>query len=170
MIRLRRATEEHELGIFFNISQSTVSRIIIAWTRFIYSVVSSISLWPSKQQVVENLPFEIKKNYPRVRVIIDLQQCVSFAALVGITPNGIVSYISPLYGDATSDRSLLNMTGAASLMELLKPSNHIMSDRGFTLDLQHSHISLIHPPFLQRKARLSAKKVMYGKSKKLQTS
>ncbi|CAF4862406.1 unnamed protein product, partial [Rotaria magnacalcarata] len=72
MIRLRRATaEEHELGIFFNVSQSTVSRIIIAWTRFIYSVLSSISLLPSKKQVQQNLPFEMKKNYPTVRVIVD---------------------------------------------------------------------------------------------------
>ncbi|CAF4790573.1 unnamed protein product, partial [Rotaria magnacalcarata] len=35
--------------------------------------------------------------------------------LVGITPNGIVSYISSLYGGTTSDRSLLNMTGPGSL-------------------------------------------------------
>lgn len=36
-----------------------------------YSVVSSISIWPSKTQVQQNLPFEMKKNYPTVRVIVD---------------------------------------------------------------------------------------------------
>ncbi|CAF3413039.1 unnamed protein product [Rotaria sp. Silwood2] len=181
MIRLRRATDEHELGIFFNISQTTVSRIIIAWTRFIYSVVSSISLWPSKEQVQQNLPFEIKKNYPLVRVIVD---CTEFEieqptnpqaqqntwstykntntakALVGITPNGVVSYISPLYGGATSDRSLLNMIGAGSLIELMEPGDQIMSDRGFALDHQHSHLTLIHPPFLEGKSQLSPSKVI----------
>ncbi|CAF1543397.1 unnamed protein product, partial [Adineta ricciae] len=181
MIRLRRATEEYELGIFFNISQTTVSRLIIAWTRFVYSVVSSISLWPSKQQVQENLPFEMKKNYPNVRVIVD---CTEFEleqpsnpqaqqdtwstykntntakALVGITPNGIVSYISPLYGGATSDRSLLNMTDAGSLIELLEDGDQIMSDRGFALDLKHTHLSLIHPPFLQGKSQLEPKNVV----------
>ncbi|CAF4350223.1 unnamed protein product, partial [Rotaria magnacalcarata] len=136
MIRLRQATEEHELGIFFNVSQSTVSRIIIAWTRFIYSVLSSISLWPSKKQVQQNLPFEMKKNYPTVRVIVDCTELEiekpsnpqaqqdtwstykntnTVKALVGITPNGIVSYISSLYGGTTSDGSLLNMTGPGSL-------------------------------------------------------
>ncbi|CAF5009093.1 unnamed protein product, partial [Rotaria magnacalcarata] len=73
----------------------------------------------------------------------------SIAALVGITPNGVVSYISSLYGGATSDRSLLNIIGAGSLIELLEPGDTIMSDRGFALDNQHSHIKLIYPPFLQ---------------------
>jgi hypothetical protein len=36
----------------------------------VYSAVNSISLWPSKQQVQQNLPFEIQINYPAVRVII----------------------------------------------------------------------------------------------------
>ncbi len=53
-----------------------------------------------------------------IQVYFIIAKCFSLA-LVGITPNGVVSYISPLYGGATSDRSLLNMNGAGSLMELL---------------------------------------------------
>ncbi|CAF3515747.1 unnamed protein product [Rotaria socialis] len=181
MVRLRRATEEHELGIFFNISQTTVSRIVIAWTRFIYSVVSSISLWQSKEQIQNTLPFEIKKNYPAVRVIVD---CTEFKieqptnpqaqqdtwstykntntakGLVGITPNGIVSFISPLFGGATSDRALLNMEGPDSLLQLLEDGDQIMSDRGFALDQKHSKFLLIHPPFLERRSQLSFEKVI----------
>ncbi len=149
----------------------------------------------------QNLPFEIKKNYPKVRVIVDctefeIEQSTNpqaqqdtwstykntntakgmkysclfnifvshlffFVALVGITPNGVVSYISPLYGGATSDKALLNMTGSGSLMELLEDGDVIMSDRGFSLDLKHKHLNIIHPPFLERKAQqLSPKKVI----------
>ncbi len=85
---------------------------------------------------------------------------VSFGALVGITPNGVVSYISPLYGGATSDRGLLNMTGARSLMVLLESGDQIMSDRVLALDHQHSHLILINPPFLRGKSQLSPKKVI----------
>jgi hypothetical protein len=90
-IRLRRAADVQELvslvqstfiilfyflGSFFkNLSQPTVIRLIIAWTRFVYSVVSSVSLGQSKEQVKNNLPFEMKKNYPTVRVIVD---CTEF--------------------------------------------------------------------------------------------
>jgi hypothetical protein len=143
----------------------------------------------------------MKKNYPKVRVIVDCTEfeieqptnpqaqqdtwstykntntakgmkhlwlvrydCISlvaFAALVGITPNGVVSYISPLYGGATSDKALLNMSGSGSLIELLEDGDAVMSDRGFGLDPKHKHLTLVHPPFLERKAQqLSAKKVI----------
>jgi DDE superfamily endonuclease len=85
---------------------------------------------------------------------------VSVIALVGITPNGIVSYISPLYGGATSDRSLLNMTGPGTLRELMEDGDQIMSDRGFALDPKHSHLTLIFPPFLEGKSQLSPEKVI----------
>ena len=72
-----------------------------------------------------------------------------FIRLVGITPNGVVSYISILYGGATSDKVILSMDGSGSLIDLLEPGDEIMSDRGFTLDSKHTHLKLIHPPFLQ---------------------
>jgi hypothetical protein len=61
--------------MYFNLSQTTVSRIVISWTRFIYSVISSINIWPTKEQIEKSLPFEMKKNYPNVRVIVD---CTEF--------------------------------------------------------------------------------------------
>ncbi|CAF2150817.1 unnamed protein product [Rotaria magnacalcarata] len=198
MIRLRRATDEQELAVYFNISQSTVSRMVISWTRFVYSVVSSINLWPTKDQIQQALPFEMRKNYPYVRVIVD---CTEFeieqpanpqaqqdtwstykntntpkghkkqififsysslflTGLVGITPNGIVSYISPLYGGATSDKAIINMDGSQSLIELLEDGDNIMSDRGFSLDSKYTHLTLIHPPFLDRQKQLLSQQVL----------
>ncbi|CAF1381592.1 unnamed protein product, partial [Rotaria magnacalcarata] len=181
MIRLRRATDEQELAVYFNISQSTVSRMVISWTRFVYSVVSSINLWPTKDQIQQALPFEMRKNYPYVRVIVD---CTEFEieqpanpqaqqdtwstykntntpkGLVGITPNGIVSYISPLYGGATSDKAIINMDGSQSLIELLEDGDNIMSDRGFSLDSKYTHLTLIHPPFLDRQKQLLSQQVL----------
>ncbi|CAF3375869.1 unnamed protein product [Rotaria socialis] len=181
MIRLRRGTDLQELGTFFNLSHSTVSRIIISWTRFVYSVFNSISLWQSKEKVQQNLPFEMKKNYPTVRVIVD---CTEFEieqprnpqaqqntwsnykntntakGLIGITPNGVVSYISPLYGGATTDRAILNMEGCGSLIELLEDGDQVMSDRGFSLDRKFSHLTLVHPPFLERHPQLLPENVL----------
>ncbi|CAM4831937.1 unnamed protein product [Rotaria magnacalcarata] len=181
MIRLRRATDEQELAVYFNISQSTVSRMVISWTRFVYSVVSSINLWPTKDQIQQALPFEMRKNYPYVRVIVD---CTEFEieqpanpqaqqdtwstykntntpkGLVGITPNGIVSYISPLYGGATSDKAIINMDGSQSLIELLEDGDNIMSDRGFSLDSKYTHLTLIHLPFLDRQKQLLSQQVL----------
>ena len=76
---------------------------------------------------------------------------VSFVALVGIKSNEVVSYISPLYGDATSDKALFTILGLEILIELFENDDIIMSDRGFRLDLKHKHLILIHPLFLERK-------------------
>ncbi|CAF1580513.1 unnamed protein product, partial [Rotaria magnacalcarata] len=181
IIQLRRATDEQELAVYFNISQSTISRIVISWTRFVYSVVSSINLRPTKDQIQQALPLEMKKNYPYVRVIVD---CTEFEieqptnpqaqqdtwstykktntakGSVGIMPNGIVSYISPLYGGATSDKAIINMDGSQSLIELLEDGDNIMSDSGFSLDAKYTHLTLIHPPFLDRQKQLSSQQVL----------
>ncbi|CAF3274289.1 unnamed protein product [Rotaria socialis] len=172
--------------------------MVISWTLFVYSVVSSINLWPTKDQIQQALPFETRKNYPYVRVIVD---CMEFeieqpanpqtqqdtwstykntstakghkkqififsysslflTGLVGITPNGIVSYISPLYGGATSGKAIINMDGSQSLIELLEDGDNIMSDRGFSLDSKYTHLTLIHPPFLDRQKQLSSQQVL----------
>ena len=52
------------------------------------------------------------------------------------------------------------MTGPGTLMELMEDGDQIMSDRGFALDAKHSHLTLIYPPFLERKSQLSPEKVI----------
>ncbi|CAF1082411.1 unnamed protein product, partial [Didymodactylos carnosus] len=147
----------------FNISQATVSRIIISWTRFVYGVVQSIPIWPTKEQIQRLMPFEMKKNYPQVRVIVDctefeLEQSSNPQAqqdtwsnynntntakgLVGITPNGVVSFIFFLYGGAVSDKALLNQRDDPSaLMNLLQDGDIVMSDRG--IQTSKSNVSLL---------------------------
>jgi hypothetical protein len=62
---------ERDLAFRFQISQSTVSRIIITWINFIYSKFKDISLWPCKQQVDDYMPQLFKEFYPTTRCIID---------------------------------------------------------------------------------------------------
>jgi len=52
------------------------------------------------------------------------------------------------------------MEGSGSLIELLEDGDQVMSDRGFQLDSKFTHLSLIHPPFLERQAQLSFQKVL----------
>ncbi len=80
---------------------------------------------------------------------------VLFTALIDITPNGVVSYTSPLYDGATSDQSRLNLTRARRLVELMEDGTKIMFDRGFALDDKHSHSTFVHPLLLQGKPQLS---------------
>ena len=69
-------------------------------------------------------------------------------------------YISPVYGSATTDRSLLNMTGSRSLIELMQDGDQIMFDCGFALEAKHLHLTLIHSSLLEGKSQLSPNKVI----------
>jgi hypothetical protein len=94
-----------------------------------------------------------------------LHYCVVFcfvrSTCYGIIPYGVVSYIASVYDSATSDRVLLNMIDVGSLSELSGEGDQIMSDRYFILNLKHSHLIPIHPPFLEGIIQLSLGEVIY---------
>lgn len=52
------------------------------------------------------------------------------------------------------------MDGSGTLIDLLEDGDQIMSDRGFSLDTKHTHLALIHPPFLERQKQLSSQQVL----------
>ena len=69
--KLRVGSFDQELADQYNISSSTVSRVIISWLNYLYFVLGSLPLWPSRTKVVEHLPDIFREEYPRTRVILD---------------------------------------------------------------------------------------------------
>jgi hypothetical protein len=51
---------------------------------------------------------------------------------VGVSPNGAITFLSPLYVGRISDKEL---TRKSELLMLLKPGDSVMADRGFELSL-----------------------------------
>ena len=151
LCRLRCGLLEQDLAYRFKISQSTVSRIFIAWINFLYHKFREIPIWPSQDQVRKNIPDQFKHQYPNTRIIIDATelfiqqpsdpnaQQLTFSlyknhntakALAGITPCGTFSFISPLYGGSISDRQLFIESG---LIDKLDTGDAVMADRGFNI-------------------------------------
>ena len=114
----------------------------------------------------KTLPTCFKKLYPKVRCIIDCFECFTetpsgpdlaatlwseykhhytFKALVAITPNGAISYISPCYGGRASDIFIARDSG---FLNMIQPCDEIMADRGFKIreDLMMHMATLCIPP------------------------
>ena len=71
MIRLRLGLLETDLGVRFNISTSTVSRIILTWANFLYTMLGQVPIWPTTAQIKSSMPQCFKTTYPKTRVILD---------------------------------------------------------------------------------------------------
>ena len=73
--------------------------------------------------------------------------------LIGISPSGYPSFVSPLYAGKTSDRKITKDCG---ILDLLEPNDQIMADRGFDMqDDLPNNVTLNIPPFLDGKDQLS---------------
>ena len=55
--------------------------------------------------------------------------CSTYKALIGISPSGVPTFISPLHEGSISDNDITNKT---DLRDLLEPGDHMMADRGWT--------------------------------------
>ena len=85
--------------------------------------------------------------------------------LIGCTPNGCVSFISPLYVGGISDIELTRVSGFLAELDG-KSGISVMADRGFTIkdQLDSIGVELNIPPFLEGRKQLPADEVQRGRS------
>ena len=78
--------------------------------------------------------------------------------LVGITPNGAISFVSDCYGGRASDKFIVEDCGFISN---LRPGDQVMADRGFKISdyLAFHQCTLTIPPSKARDMQLSSKAV-----------
>lgn len=125
-----------------------MSRITATWINLLCHTLKGIERFPPWHIVQKYMPASFKKQY-HVYVIIDvtefyverpsslLSQCSTFSVykntvkvLIGITPSGVVSFVSKCYEGSISDRKLVEASG---LLELLEPGDQIMADKGLQI-------------------------------------
>ena len=75
----------------------------------------------------------------------DYKHHTTFKVLIGITPNGAVSYVSECYGGRASDLHVVRNSG---FLDFLAPRDEVMADRGFKIktDLTMRQCTLSIPP------------------------
>ena len=176
LCKIKLGLFEQDLAERFQISISTVSRTLVTWTNYLYFLLGSLPIWPSREQVNKTMPRSFQDAFPTVRVIIDCTEikvqtpssltlhsefysnyksATTLKGLIRISPTGAVSFVSALYTGSISDREITRRSG---LVELLEPNDWVMADKGFTIEdiLTPRNCTLNIPPFLREKPRFSA--------------
>ena len=145
--KLRVGTLNQVLADTFNISQTTVSRVFISRINFLYFMLGSTCIWPSREKIQKNMPSCFKSMYPDCRGIIYASEIqvqapsrlvlntemyssykshTTFKGNVVISPSGEIIHISSLFEGLISDKELVRQSGLLSdygcaIQDLLTP-------------------------------------------------
>ena len=179
LMRLRVGCPVHELSFLFSVSIGLISSIFTTWIKLMRKELGFLVMWPDRSTVREHLPECFRRIYPKVRVIIDCAeisietpsaldvQAQSWSEykhvntikfLVAITPNGLISYISPCYGGRATDQFIVRDSG---FLRFLEPHDQILADRGFKIqnDLIQYQATIAIPPSTRNNNALTPQSV-----------
>jgi hypothetical protein len=172
-MKLRLNLLHETLGDLFCVSTSTVSRILNTWINFCYDHSLSLVTWPTLEKIMQCLPPHFN-DYPHCTIILDctevfIEKPSSLSAqwltwseykhhntvkiLIGVTPNGMVNFVSRLWGGRASDR---HITQHDNFLPKLQPNTTIMADKGFTIeDLLPVDVGLNMPPRIRGQRQMT---------------
>ena len=175
LTRIRLGLFEEDLAVRFCVSKSTVTRVILTWTNYLYFMLGRLALWPDKKKTKENVPESVKKIYPNIRVILDCTEIktqtpnskvlkgdlfsnyksfTTFKGLIGISPWGSVIFVSKLYTESMSDKTI---TCDSGVLDLLEPGDEVMADKDFLIaDLLADVQASLVPPFHGKRGQFAA--------------
>ena len=84
----------------------------------------------------------------------DYKHCNTWKLLVGVTPNGQVTFLSDLWGGRVSDKQITRESG---VLELMESGDNLMVDRGFDIkDPLPNGVTVNMPPFLAGREQMTA--------------
>ena len=152
LLKLRMNSSLEYLAYRFGISPSTISRIFLKWLKQMDLRLSNLIMWPDRDALRKTMPACFQESFgKKVAIIIDcfeifldrpsnLQARAStwsnykhhntVKVLIGITPQGVVSFVSNCWGGRASNKYLTNNCG---LLYKLLPGDVVLADRGFDI-------------------------------------
>ncbi|KAK0153000.1 hypothetical protein N1851_005335 [Merluccius polli] len=176
LMRLRLNVSTTFLSYAFNISIATASRIVTDVIDVMFIHMKPLIIWPEMEHLQKTMPMQFRKHFvKKCAVIIDCfevfierpsnlkaraetwfsykhHNTVTF--LIGITPQGTVSYISNAWGGRVSDKHLTENCG---FLDNIVPGDLVLADRGFniqaTLGCRMAHVKI--PAFTCGKSQLA---------------
>ena len=126
LMKLRLSLLNQDLGYRFEITDGSVSRLFLNMMDILFVRLKPLIKWPSRQVLLDSTPMCFRKHFGRnVIIIIDcfelfidrpmnlLARAQKYSVykhhntvkfLIGISPQGVVSFLSKAWGGRTSDK------------------------------------------------------------------
>lgn len=165
------------IATLFRKNEHTISKYFYFILPYLKSALSSAIYWPTKEEILGNMP-KCFEPFRSTRVVLDCFElkmptlkclscriltyshykgCQTVKFLVGVTPAGMISFISKPYGGRSSDKLIFNEEKLLSKYEFIPTADSIMVDKGFFIETECRNVGvkLIRPPFLRKVEQLS---------------
>lgn len=180
LMRLRCGLLLEDLADRFRISKTTCKQIFNKWIVFLHTNLVPLIVWPSRQQVNAAMPNDFRQLFPRTRIVIDCTELfthrpaslvsqtltyshykstMTWKALIGITPHGVLSFVSDLWLGGVSDQQITLRSG---LLDKLERGDAIMADKGFEISkfTTERQIDLIIPPRKNKMKKMARNQII----------
>lgn len=176
LTKMRLGISFNALGVIFGVAAKTASNSFKMILDVLCVALQDWVFVPSRQLIKHSLPGPFKVNYPNCTFIIDCteirtempsnpdQQHALYSHykggytvkfLVGNIPNGLIAFISKVYGGRKSDAFITQDSG---FIDLIEPGDLVLSDKGFpTIKtiIDDRGAVLLMPPFNSDGSQLS---------------
>ncbi len=169
LMKLKLNCGHIDLATRFNCSTATVSNTFITIISALYDILY-VGLFknniPSTAKNQMSLP-SCFRPFPNCRMVLDCTEVsisnterldtqshsysqykgqTTLKALIGVAPNGVITFTSDLYDGSASDKAI---TADCGLLQHLQPGDMVMAGEGFTIrDILPQGVSLNIPSFL----------------------
>lgn len=168
LIKMKHALPFSFLGALFCVHKTTASRIFKSVLGYLKAAKKEWVFWPSRAAVRKTMPASFRTLYPMCRVIIDCTELETetppgieernlwysqykgryiLKYLIGISPNGAITFISEGFGGRATDATL---TVEGRFLALLQPGDVVLADKGFPgirTGVGEQQATLVMPPF-----------------------
>lgn len=175
LMKLRLNLPFKFLSYQFSIAPSTCSRLFYDCIDILFERLKGFVYWPTRESLKKNMPECFKESFEdKVAVIIDCfevfietpsklvnaAQCWSsykhhetVKFLIGITPQGTISFISRTYAGRCSDKHIAENCG---FLDHILPQDIVLADRGFLIkdSVEMIGANLNIPAFTKGKSQL----------------
>ena len=169
LMRIKLSLPLQDLAYRFDISVSTASRIFDRWMDVLYTRLNFLIHWRDRDELRKTMPSIFQQNFGnKVAVIIDRPSSLIARAmtwsnykhhntnkfLIGVTPQGSVSFISKAWGGRVSDKHLTENSG---ILNNVLPVDIVLADRSFNIaDSVGFYQAKLHiPSFTKGKKQLT---------------
>lgn len=177
-MRLRLNLPMQHIAYLFGLHRTTIANTFKETLSVMYTQLLPYIRWPDRQSLRVSMPHQFVETFGnKVAVIIDCfeifmerpsnlhAKAVTYSHykhnntmkyLIGITPNGQISFISKGWGGRTSDR---HVTEESGFLNNLLPGDLVLADRGFEIEesvgMMCAEVQI--PAFTRGKCQMHAK-------------